>query len=453
MRSRPHIYVYALVAVAFRIKHLVSGWPVKKSVIISMSGRRVQRRAAAISTKLVNGLAETGKLYNLHIPNGVYDAEQDESWLMLDNEDDGDEDGGESSIAKRFLSFKKSKNDCTTLRLADLQTSRSFVRFLIVLSVVNDLSICGRTMSLRDVYYAEKSHFNSQKQCNDVILSVGKVLGLRRHEMGIVPAARGLVCGLIRFRFRRTPNNKSEEDMFSGSDIEEEKKEEEDSEVAEVAAEMSWMLVAKEQEEESLISSLWTSTPSENIDIQLGVQDADGNTSWYSPSAYEDLSLNLPRHLVVVEKEGIFRRLQEDRFHLHKLPSVLVTGCGFPDVATRNFVTKLCEICPDLTSVGLCDYNPYGMALLLTYCNYEDRRTSSDARKKSLFETAELGVDLQWVGFRSCHIEELQSRLHESAFQPLTARDRQQLSRLSTTSKVLNNEDYLYEVEAMKIGK
>lgn len=420
---------------------------------------KVQRRVSAICMKFISGLAESGKCYNLHVPNGLYDRTEDEGFSMEEEGEDGDEelDDADDSVTERFLSFSRSKRNCTTLRLTDLQTSRTLVRFLAVLAVVNDLSISNRTMSLRDVYYAEKSHFSSQKQCNDTIFSVGAVLGLRRHEMGIVPAARGLVCGLIRFRFLRH-HDKEVEDMHTDSDFEgsEVEAEEEDCEMTKIGAEMRWLSVAKEdggEPSESLISSQWTSTPTANIEIQLGVMDTEGETRWYSPSAFDDPSLNLPRHLVVVEKEGIFRRLQEDQFHLHKLPSVLVTGCGFPDVATRHLVTKVCELCPHLTPVGLCDYNPHGMALLLTYCDYDDRRTSSDARRRSLFETVQLGADLRWVGFRSLHIEELQSRLHESAFQPLTDRDRQQLSRLAATSKALNSEDYAHEVETMEKGK
>lgn len=404
----------------------------------------VQKRVSAICLKLVSGLAEQGTFYNIHVPNGLYDREEEGS-MVEEDEDEGD------GPAELFLSMSSSKKNCTTLRLTDLQTSRSLVRFLAVLSVVNELSVCGRTMSLRDVYYAEKSHFSSQKQCNNTILSVGMVLGLRRHEMGIVPAARGLVCGLIRFRFCR---HRAEDagDMDADSDLEGEN---EDSDIARIRDEISWLSVAKEDEgepDESLISSQWTSTATADIDIQLGIMDAEGKTIWHGPSSFEDPALNLPKYLVVVEKEGIFRRLQEDDFHLHKLPSILVTGCGFPDVATRHFVTKICELCPHLIPIGLCDYNPYGMALLLTYCDYDDRRTADDARRKSLFETAELGVDLRWVGFRSCHIKELQPRLHESAFQPLTERDRQQLSRLKSTSKALNDDEYAEEVEAMEEG-
>ncbi|CBK23594.2 uncharacterized protein [Blastocystis hominis] len=40
--------------------------------------------------------------------------------------------------------------------------------------------------------------------------------------------------------------------------------------------------------------------------------------------------------ILVVEKDGIFKRLYEDRF-FDILPCVIITGRGFPDIATRAF--------------------------------------------------------------------------------------------------------------------
>lgn len=78
----------------------------------------------------------------------------------------------------------------------------------------------NRTMLLRDVYYALKQHFDRQEECNTIILQVGRLLGLKRRilakiclftiiflifvaedEMNIIPGAKGLISGPIRFRF------------------------------------------------------------------------------------------------------------------------------------------------------------------------------------------------------------------------------------------------------------
>jgi meiotic recombination protein SPO11 len=53
---------------------------------------------------------------------------------------------------------------------------------------------------------------------------------------------------------------------------------------------------------------------------------------------------------------------------MHKTPTrKQVTGCGYPDVATRALVHMLSLRLPGAEVVGLCDYNPHGLSLLLTY--------------------------------------------------------------------------------------
>jgi DNA topoisomerase VI subunit A len=45
------------------------------------------------------------------------------------------------------------------------------------------------------------------------------------------------------------------------------------------------------------------------------------------------------RYILVVEKDCIFQRLTEDRLH-ERLPIVLVTAKGQPDLATRAFLSR-----------------------------------------------------------------------------------------------------------------
>ena len=51
------------------------------------------------------------------------------------------------------------------------------------------------------------------------------------------------------------------------------------------------------------------------------------------------------RYLLVVEKEGVYKRLCEDAFHL-RLGCLLVTGCGYPDIATRACVARIAKTFP-----------------------------------------------------------------------------------------------------------
>ena len=59
------------------------------------------------------------------------------------------------------------------------------------------------------------------------------------------------------------------------------------------------------------------------------------------------------------QSDGIFNRLCNDRFW-QIIPCVLVTGKGFPDLATRAFVRKLSDLLK-LPVLGLADWNPFGL--------------------------------------------------------------------------------------------
>ena len=209
--------------------------------------------------RIIEGLTQEGALMCVHVPNGLY--ERDELRLDCDEEVDAGE-----RCALLVNGHRRSEN-CTTYNLWDTVTSRSFVRFLSVLCLVSELQESGRTMSLRDVYYTKKDLFSSQAQCNDMILSVCSVVGLRRHEMGIVPAARGFVAGPLRYRF--LTETASERMNVCGEEGDEDYEDDDN---------LRWTICAEAPygEGEALISGKWTSTPLGLIQVQLGVFGGGG---------------------------------------------------------------------------------------------------------------------------------------------------------------------------------
>lgn len=50
-----------------------------------------------------------------------------------------------------------------------------------------------------------------------------------------------------------------------------------------------------------------------------------------------------------------------------RLSCVLVTACGYPDIASRCFVSIIGNSCPTIKIVTLTDYNPYGMDIMMSY--------------------------------------------------------------------------------------
>ena len=110
-----------------------------------------------------------------------------------------------------------------------------------------------------------------------------------------------------------------------------------------------------------------------------------GNVVWHDAGTSFDLrkvgkhGMAIPGHLtnvfslqssaayvLIVEKDCVFQQLCEARVW-EKLDCAVLTGCGFPDFNTRIVAWKLQDRTHPPTVVGVVDYNPSGVAILLTY--------------------------------------------------------------------------------------
>lgn len=118
----------------------------------------------------------------------------------------------------------------------------------------------------------------------------------------------------------------------------------------------------------------------------------------FASGARPDLAVDGARFILVVEKEAIFRRLVEDKIWENSgMRCVVVTGGGQPDVATRAFVRFLSDAHgPAVPVLGLCDWNPYGLQIVLTYAH------GSAARP----DAASFAVpSMLWLGLRGADID------------------------------------------------
>ena len=138
------------------------------------------------------------------------------------------------------------------------------------------------------------------------------------------------------------------------------------------------------------------------------------------------------RVILVIEKEGVYNRLSEERIY-DRMPCILVTGKGFPDLATRALVSALHREL-DLPVVGLCDCNPYGVSVLSMYHCAGDRM-GVDGRWRYT-------VPIRWLGLRPSEVDGLRGELPETVFQRLTDLDRKRIaSLLDSENPFLTDED------------
>lgn len=261
-------------------------------------------------------------------------------------------------------------------------------------------SIGPRTTTTREVYYHFVTHFRNQRECDRAIWDLATILNVPRQSLGLVASPKGWFCGSLSLYNRDTGGL-----MWNGRELD-----------------IHGMPIT---------ASTYNSTQA-----LAGIRiESDAKC------------------ILVVEKEGVYTRLSEDKFFLNYYPSILVTGKGFPDVATRRWVQRLQNLL-QIPAFGLCDCNPYGVSVLHTY-QYDDQQGGGGGRQT----TASVGssrnrqrLQLQWIGLRPSQVEEMD--LPPTVFQQVSELDKRQLKSLLHESHPFhqsgwNREQRVEELERM----
>ncbi len=156
-----------------------------------------------------------------------------------------------------------------------------------------------KTTTTREVYYFYVTHFRDQRECDKAIWDLVRILNLpSRQCLGLVASPKGWFCGSI-----DVYNAHTNELKFNGRELD---------------------------------SHGMAITPS-TYDNPFHGYDLDGNGTNFNKIRIESDA----RCILVIEKEGIYTRLSEDKFFLRYFPCILVTGKGFPDIATRRWVRRM----------------------------------------------------------------------------------------------------------------
>lgn len=192
--------------------------------------------------------------------------------------------------------------DILCLLRKEFHASRLSV-LLRVLFVVQQLLQQNKHCSKRDIYYMYPSIFIEQAVVDRAINDICILFKCSRHNLNVVPVAKGLVMGWIRF-------------------VEGEKK-------------------------------VYCIT---NV-----------NAAFSIPVSIETIKdiVSVAHYILVVEKETVFQRLANDKF-CERNRCIVITGRGYPDVPTRRFLRHLVEQL-HLPAYCLVDSDPYGFDILATY--------------------------------------------------------------------------------------
>ncbi|MFX0095368.1 MAG: hypothetical protein ACFFBD_26775 [Candidatus Hodarchaeota archaeon] len=200
----------------------------------------------------------------------------------------------------------------------------------------------------RDLFYRDVALFGDQSASDTLIEDLALMLGVTRLSLNVIASAKGLVVGRLTF----TEKGHSIDCMNVG----------------------------------------YSKSISPALD---NVKDLDSDAEF----------------VLVVEKDAIFQQLSELEFY-SKIPCVIITGKGQPDLATRMFVHRLrYEL--GLPIFGLMDADPYGLDILRVY---------TMGSKSLSFETPKLAVtDMKWLGVLPSDIDEF--KISEKVLFKMTEQD------------------------------
>ncbi|KAG0566879.1 hypothetical protein KC19_7G094600 [Ceratodon purpureus] len=243
---------------------------------------------------------------------------------------------------------------------------KSFFRVWKVMETCYHLLGIGKQLTQRELFYkilsSSGSYVTGQNQVNSAIQDAVAVLLCTRRSLGILASSKGLVVG---------------------------------------------RLVIEEHDGDTIdCSNLGSSAHPISADMNM-------RERFYSDA----------RYILVIEKDAIFQRLVEERFFL-KVPCIIITGKGFPDLASRALLHRLHQEFPSLPIFALVDWNPAGLAIICTY---------KFGSIKMGLEAPRYVCDVKWLGLRN---QDALTYVPDNAFTSLTNRDVTQ-ARSLLASKML----------------
>ncbi|KAJ3537833.1 hypothetical protein NM688_g6615 [Phlebia brevispora] len=234
----------------------------------------------------------------------------------------------------------------------------SSAQSLRVVELMHEAITEGLPTTKRDIYYKDVHLFGAQATVDKLVDDIAATIGVDRADLHVRASSKGLFCGAGLTIYMR------QGDAIHGS-----------------------------ANESTLIP------PAEDI-RRFDVNDS---LCW----------------ILVVEKEAVFQTLCHTGFSEHlSLPGrgLIITGKGYPDVATRQLVCALSENLPESFAIsysGSVDGDPYGIDILSVY-----KRGSSKMMHQQDVLTA---PRIKWIGIMASELNGL--GIDKDALLPITKHD------------------------------
>ncbi|KAH7135132.1 meiosis-specific topoisomerase Spo11 [Dendryphion nanum] len=247
-----------------------------------------------------------------------------------------------------------------------------FTVLLRIIELVHECLLSDVLITKRDIYYRDPNLFLKQTVVDRYVDDLACTLDVPRYFLNVTAAAKGLVAG--NFSIHRAGGA-----TIKGTD------------------ERAGILIPR-------------------------VCDADS------------LELSSLRWILVIEKEATFSALMNSPQGVNLCnEGLILTGKGYPDVASRQFLCRIVSQSPSIPMVMLADYDPDGIAIMSTY-KYSSYRLAHETYTAQGTQTLAL-PQLQWLGVQGhqisrvpvseCDKENTSSACgHAQGYMRLSSRDR-----------------------------
>ncbi|KAI0835180.1 DNA topoisomerase IV, alpha subunit [Hypoxylon sp. FL0890] len=212
---------------------------------------------------------------------------------------------------------------------------KRFTCVLKVLHVCHEALVSGHVVTKRNIYYQNPDLFGSQQYVDNLVDDIAFTFGVGRDVLNVVAAYKGLIAGGVVIELK------------------------------------------------------------DNTTLSC---NSDGNGALIPHvEVIRRIRIGEAKWVMVIEKEATFRGLAASRYFETSAagPGILVTGKGYPDLVTRQFLHNLHSTFSQVPIHALVDFDPSGIDIMLTY-----KRGS-----RSLGHEENVTVPgLSWLGPKSCDI-------------------------------------------------
>ncbi|KAI7887784.1 Spo11/DNA topoisomerase VI subunit A [Mucor mucedo] len=257
-----------------------------------------------------------------------------------------------------------------TLSLTSGDSAKAFARYLSVLQMIYEAIAYKIMVTKRDMFYRNVSLFGTQTVLDSIVDDISCHYNVPRSSLNVSAASKGLIYGPIIIKLK---NNKRLDCM---------------------------------------------STPTD----QDGCHDEQGIL--IPPISQVTQVQCMAKCMIVIEKEATFRYLVSAGF-CQSLPEscILITGKGYPDLSTRQFVKYFSIHYSKLPIFALMDNDPHGLDIYATY---------KWGAKAFAFDVFNLAVnEIELIGL-TCQ-DRKDFNIGTECYIPMTERDKAKLSSMVRT--------------------